>query len=55
MSCGIANTYEGSGLFRIDVKNSTAGKGVKLSTSRPTPPKLPFLVVPVPVPLAVKP
>lgn len=30
-----ANTYEGSGLFRIDVKNSTAGKVVKLSTSRP--------------------
>lgn len=30
-----ANTYEGSGLFRIDVKNSTAGKVVRLSTSRP--------------------
>jgi hypothetical protein len=30
-----ANTYEGSGLFRIDVKHSTAGKVVKLSTSRP--------------------
>jgi sugar lactone lactonase YvrE len=122
-----ANTYEGSGLFRIDVKNATAGKVVKLSTSRPithpdgmrpvtgnsflmveaagtldrvsvrgdkalvetirsdmlepsavtsvgrtawvaqgqigvlydvkhpTPPKLPFLVVPVPVPLAARP
>src|SRR5580704_758547 len=122
-----ANTYEGSGLFRIDVKNSTAGKVIKLSTSRPithpdgmrpvtgnsflmveaagtldrvsirgdkalvetirsdmlepsavtsvgrtawvaqgqigvlydvkhpTPPKLPFLVVPVPVPLAARP
>jgi sugar lactone lactonase YvrE len=30
-----ANTYEGSGLFRIDVRHSTAGKVVKLSTSRP--------------------
>ena len=30
-----ANTYEGSGLFRIDVKHATAGKVVKLSTSRP--------------------
>jgi hypothetical protein len=30
-----ANTYEGSGLFRIDVQHSTAGKVVKLSTSRP--------------------
>jgi sugar lactone lactonase YvrE len=29
------NTYEGSGLFRIDVKHSTAGRVVKLSTSRP--------------------
>jgi sugar lactone lactonase YvrE len=37
-----ANTYEGSGLFRIDVKH-------------PSPPKLPFLVVPVPVPLAARP
>jgi sugar lactone lactonase YvrE len=30
-----ANTYEGSGLFRIDVRHSTAGKVVKLITSRP--------------------
>lgn len=30
-----ANTYAGSGLFRIDVQHSTAGKVVKLSTSRP--------------------
>jgi sugar lactone lactonase YvrE len=30
-----ANTYEGSGLFRIEVRHSTAGKVVKLSTSRP--------------------
>ncbi len=30
-----ANTYEGSGLFRIDVRHETAGKVVKLSTSRP--------------------
>ena len=30
-----ANTYEGSGLFRIDVRHSTAGKVVKLSPSRP--------------------
>jgi sugar lactone lactonase YvrE len=30
-----ANTYEASGLFRIDVKHATAGKVVKLSTSRP--------------------
>jgi sugar lactone lactonase YvrE len=30
-----ANTYEGSGLFRIGVRHSTAGKVVKLSTSRP--------------------
>jgi hypothetical protein len=30
-----ANTYQGSGLFRIDVRHSTAGKVVKLSTSRP--------------------
>jgi sugar lactone lactonase YvrE len=30
-----ANTFEGSGLFRIDVRHSTAGKVVKLNTSRP--------------------